>query len=207
MDCRPDFWRSQPTPILPFHRFTAAADQHKENMQKLHPLAGRSRRALATGMASLLFASAALFTTSSQASAQEASALVDALVRKGVLTNKEAEDIRTDLLRDAAQTSAGKIQTQRLRHRVEALRRLSASLSIRRPAGAGANSGHEFQQSRYRFRLRVNAEAKTGREWFAGFSLGTRPGSDSEDQTSKTGSTITISTLSEPTSAGSRMTG
>src|SRR3954462_12592543 len=34
------------------------------------------------------------------AAAQDSGALLDALIRKGILTNQEAEDIRADLVRD-----------------------------------------------------------------------------------------------------------
>ena len=44
------------------------------------------------------------------ACAQDSGALIDALVRKGILNDQEAEDIRADLSRDyATQTSAGKL--------------------------------------------------------------------------------------------------
>jgi hypothetical protein len=42
--------------------------------------------------------------------AQDSSALLDALVRKKVLTSQEAEDVRADLIKDNAATNAGKLQ-------------------------------------------------------------------------------------------------
>lgn len=53
------------------------------------------------------------------ASAQDSGALIEALVRKGILTNQEAEDIRADLVREAAAvvpapTFAGGKSTDRL---------------------------------------------------------------------------------------------
>ena len=44
------------------------------------------------------------------ASAQDSGALLDALVRKKVLTSQEAEDVRADLVRDTAASNAGKLQ-------------------------------------------------------------------------------------------------
>ena len=41
---------------------------------------------------------------------QEAGALVDALVKKGILTSEEAEEIRADMSREHAKTPAGKIK-------------------------------------------------------------------------------------------------
>src|ERR1700675_4530083 len=42
--------------------------------------------------------------------AADDSALLDALVRKGVLTNKEAQDIETEAIKETAGVTAGKIQ-------------------------------------------------------------------------------------------------
>ena len=42
--------------------------------------------------------------------AQDSGALLDALVRKKVLSSQEAEDVRADLIRDSATTNAGKLQ-------------------------------------------------------------------------------------------------
>jgi len=56
---------------------------------------------------------------SASASAQDSGALVEALVRKGILTAQEAEEIRADLLREAAEppavATAGSSLTTRLR--------------------------------------------------------------------------------------------
>ncbi|HSI85638.1 MAG TPA: hypothetical protein VK970_17785, partial [Candidatus Methylacidiphilales bacterium] len=38
------------------------------------------------------------------------SALVEALVKKGILTNQEAEEIRTDLVKEYQKTGGGKIE-------------------------------------------------------------------------------------------------
>ncbi|MFN9981505.1 MAG: porin, partial [bacterium] len=43
-----------------------------------------------------------LLTTATLAHAQDSGALIMALVRKGILTDQEAEDIRAELLREAA---------------------------------------------------------------------------------------------------------
>jgi hypothetical protein len=156
-------------------------------MNKKHLLASRAQRVLSTGIAALLFAGTALLTSTNPASAQDAGALVDALVRKGVLSNQEAEDVKADLSRDLSQTSAGKIK---LSNSVTELK-LYGDLRLRYEYGNRdaqvANTTSDNQVSRYRFRLRLNAEAKLGREWFAGFSLGTGQQSDSEEQTFENG--------------------
>lgn len=58
----------------------------------------------------LLFASVALVLSASAIQAQDSSALVDALVRKKILTAQEGENIRADLIRENASTNAGKLQ-------------------------------------------------------------------------------------------------
>ncbi|HEX2101364.1 MAG TPA: hypothetical protein VHF69_11900, partial [Candidatus Synoicihabitans sp.] len=68
----------------------------------------------------------------SAAFAQDSGALIDLLVRKGILNDQEAEDLRADLVREfAANTSAGKLNVSssltelklsgdlRLRHQYE----------------------------------------------------------------------------------------
>jgi len=157
-------------------------------MSKKHSLLARPRRILATGIAPLLFASAVLLAPRYSSSAQDSGALIDALVREGVLTHEKAENIRADLQRDLAQTSAGKIK---LSNSITELK-LYGDLRLRyeyqnRDAQASTDSSNDSQQSRYRFRLRLNAEAKLGRDWFAGFSLGTGQQADSEEQTFENG--------------------
>ena len=157
-------------------------------MTKTHPKASRARRVLTNGIATLLIGGAAQFATSTSTFAQDSGALVDALVRKGVLTNQEAEDVRADMARDLAQTSAGKIK---LSNSVTELK-LYGDLRLRyeyqnRDAQLATDPSNNSQGSRFRFRLRVNAEAKLGRDWFAGFSLGTGQAADSEEQTFENG--------------------
>lgn len=59
-----------------------------------------------------------LLATLLAARAQEAGALIDALIRKGILTNQEAEDIRAEIVRDSntvpAHVFAGNKSTDRL---------------------------------------------------------------------------------------------
>ncbi|MBC8009576.1 MAG: hypothetical protein H7067_05725, partial [Burkholderiales bacterium] len=45
----------------------------------------------------------------SLAQAQDSGPLIDALVRKGILTDQEGEELRADLLRDFGTTSPGKV--------------------------------------------------------------------------------------------------
>lgn len=143
-----------------------------------------------------MLAGACLLGLSSLAAAQESGALLDALVRKKVLSAQEAEDIRADLIQENAATSAGKIQ---LSSSVTELK-LSGDLRLRyqydnrrttlQPPVADSGSlfnGHGEQRSRERFRLRLNAEFKLTDSIFGGVQLQTNNASDSGNQTFGTG--------------------
>jgi hypothetical protein len=148
---------------------------------------GAQRRILRSSVAALLLAGSALVAGQPTAQAQDAGALVDVLVRKGVLTNQEADDVRADLSRDLSQTSAGKIKLSNSVTELKLYGDLRLRYQYEQRDAQLPDSGNNFQQSRYRFRLRINAEAKLGRDWFAGFSLGTGPQADSEEQTFENG--------------------
>jgi len=128
------------------------------------------------------------------AAAQDSGALIDALVRKGVLKDQEAEQIRSQLSRDyAANTPAGKLNISssvkelklsgdvRLRYQYE-----NQAASV---GGTGASNGvqpaagNEDHRTRYRLRLRVNADYKLADDFFAGFGLQTGQNNDSGNQT------------------------
>ena len=61
-------------------------------------------------LTTLALAGALTFGGAAASLAQDSSALLDALVRKKVLTSQEAEDVRADLLKENAATNAGKLQ-------------------------------------------------------------------------------------------------
>ena len=116
------------------------------------------------------------------AAAQDSGALIDALVRKGVLKDQEAEQIRSQLSKDfAANTPAGKMN---LSSSVKELK-LSGDVRMRYQYDNRqdqADTG-ESQRTRYRLRLRVNADYKLSDDFFAGFGLQTEQKNDSGNQT------------------------
>ncbi|MEI6562150.1 MAG: putative porin [Verrucomicrobiota bacterium] len=63
-----------------------------------------------TLLTTLALAGALTFGSATVASAQDSGALLDALVRKKVLTSQEAEDVRADLIKENAASNAGKLQ-------------------------------------------------------------------------------------------------
>ena len=163
---------------------------------KLHPV---SFRALQKRIAPAALAIAAIGAAT--ANAQDSAALIDALVNKGVLTDREAADIRTNLNKDLADSSAAKIK---LSNSITELK-LYGDLRLRYqydnrdrqadPAEVGARgitrdedrSPNSEQSSRWRFRLRLNADFKLGPNWFGGVELQTAQASDSGMQTFENG--------------------
>lgn len=123
------------------------------------------------------------------ARAQDGNALLDALVRKKILTPQEAKDIQADLVKEesAASTKAadkiklGASLTElslygdiRLRYQYDHL-----DPQVR----TAANPNPDVDRSRWRFRLRLNADFKLTDNWFGGVQLQTNNQSDSGFQT------------------------
>jgi hypothetical protein len=115
--------------------------------------------------------------------AQDSGPLVDLLVKKGLINDQEAEELRTDLAKDfASNTAAGKLNLGnqitefklggdvRLRHQTES--KLSQA--------AGATTA---DQTRERFRFRFNGDVLMQKGWSAGFALETASAADSGNET------------------------
>ena len=106
-------------------------------------------------------------------------ALLDALVRKGVLTEKEAEEISAETAKEAVNTSAAKIQ---IGDWVQELK-LSGDLRIRnqwdqrRPMILTnpllGPQDRSIPRDRWRFRLRLTADFKLAGNFFGGVQLAT----------------------------------
>ena len=111
------------------------------------------------------------------------SALIDALVRKGILNQKEAESIEAEVNREASEASAAKVRSSkwgvedwRLAQRVGPLRRLAPPKLLPEHASAtswpsnSARFDNQTQRDRWRFRLRLNADFKLAENFFGGRS-------------------------------------
>jgi hypothetical protein len=128
----------------------------------------------------------ALTLAGAAAQAADDSALIDILQRKGVLSKKEAEEVRAEMAHDAGD-SASKIKLSpavselklygdlRLRYQYD-----SKDNQLLPHDGGGSNVS---QQNRWRFRLRVNADFKLGETVFGGVELATGHPADSANQT------------------------
>jgi putative porin len=121
----------------------------------------------------------ALTNMTAHAQSKGDQALLDVLVRKGILTEKEAENITADLARDAASSPTAKIQ---IGDWVKELK-LSGDIRIRNQwdqrdpmvltnPKLGPQDPH-IQRDRWRFRLRLNADFKLAGNFFGGVQLAT----------------------------------
>jgi hypothetical protein len=110
----------------------------------------------------------------SLAQAQDSGPLIDALVRKGILTDQEGEELRADLLRDFGTTSPGKldISTSVTRLRLSGDARVRYQFDNQKTDPAGAAGDRD--RNRYRYRVRFGAIADLGPKWSAGFRLETQ---------------------------------
>ena len=127
--------------------------------------------ALAVAFAAMTFA----------AVAQDSGALVEALVKKGILSDQEAEEIRADLTKEFGQTPAGKIN---LSSAVTQLKiygdaRVRYQWENKQDQTAGTASTNNADRSRFRYRVRLGAEYALTDKFKTGIQLETSLASDS----------------------------
>lgn len=115
--------------------------------------------------------------------AQDSGALLDALVRKKVLTSQEAEEVRADLIEENAASNAGKLQ---LGSSVTSLK-LYGDLRLRyqydNKDAQVAHADGDTQRVRERLRARLNADFTLAGGFFGGAQLQTSQAADSGNQT------------------------
>jgi hypothetical protein len=110
------------------------------------------------------------------ARAQEAGALLDLLVRKGVVTDQEAEEVRVELSKEAASTAAGKWKLSTPINEIE----LYGDARMRYEYRAGRTASNDpdnpndwLERKRARYRLRVGLRGTLLDDWFFGLRLET----------------------------------
>src|SRR6187402_2994052 len=135
-------------------RVFAPNTQTKENMLNY--------KSLKLAAALTLACSAAI-----SAQAQDAGALVDKLIKKGILSDQEGEEVRADMMRDFAQTSAGKVNLSPSVTSLKLYGDLRMRWQYNTQENQIADTAHDSQQSRWRYRLRLNADVQLGPNWFA----------------------------------------
>jgi polyhydroxyalkanoate synthesis regulator phasin len=113
--------------------------------------------------------------------AQDAGALLNILVKKGVLSDQEAEDVRAELQKESATTPAGKLNIS------SGLTELKFSGDIRsrfeyRSAENG-DTGDSLERNRFRYRFRLGLTGRLTDGWFFGARLETANGNRSTNVT------------------------
>ena len=113
--------------------------------------------------------------------AQDSGPLIDKLVKKGILTDQEGEDLRADLQKDFGTSSAGKLNLS------SALTEFKiggdARVRYEQRGGSNAANGDEGSRSRFRDRLRLALSGKMQDGWFFGTRLETGTGNRSTNNT------------------------
>jgi len=129
----------------------------------------------------LTFAAVAFFFafTGTASRGQDAGALLDLLVRKRLITDQEAEEVRTELVKESASTAAGKWKLSTPITEVE----LYGDVRLRYEYRGGRlpdhyqfgqdNQNDWYERHRERYRLRVGLRGTLADDWFFGLRLET----------------------------------
>ncbi len=164
-----------------------------------------SRKPLSFALATRIAVLASLTFAAGAARAIDGDALLETLVRKGVLTPKEAANIQDEDAKKQADIGLNKIKLSnsvselRIYGDLRARYQYSNSQSqefvpqyrfVRDPdyfySGHSVDKPrtsipHGDQQSTWLYRLRLGADIKLGEHWFGGLELSTNPSSDNSD--------------------------
>lgn len=104
-------------------------------------------------------AAASLLLGSTTALAQDSGALLDLLVKKGLITDQEAEDVRADLVKENAATAAGKLKLSTPVTEIELYGDGRLRYEVRNgktgPPDTINPPGDTYQRDRFRYRLRI----------------------------------------------------
>jgi hypothetical protein len=130
-----------------------------------------------TRLAALALVGAFTIGAAGVAKAQDNGALLDLLVRKKLITDQEAENVRAELLRENAATSAGKwnISQPVTQIKLYGDARVRYAVQEGRSGGtfAAPNSGDHGQTDRFRYRLRLGLDVNVTDNWLLGIRLET----------------------------------
>jgi len=135
----------------------------------------------------LITMAACLIAGAITARAQDAGALLDLLVKKRLITDQEAEEVRGELTKDAAATSAGKLKLSTPITEVE----LYGDMRVRYEARQGETGAPStldkpndtLRRDRERYRFRLGLRGTLADDWFFGFRLETGTSSRSSNVT------------------------
>lgn len=135
---------------------------------------------------SKILATLAALLCAGAAVAQDSGALIDLLVKKGVLNDQEAEELRAELTKDfTANTSAGKLNLSSsiVEFKLSGDMRMRYEANSQSPELATGGYAVKNETSRQRFRFRLNGDVALQKGWTTGFALESGQSSDSANQT------------------------
>jgi len=124
--------------------------------------------------------------TATSVFAQDSGPLLNLLVKKGIVTDQEAEDLRTELTKDFVNnTSAGKmnLSSSLVEFKLSGDIRMRYEYNDQVPETATGAAAVNNETSRQRFRFRFNGDVILQKGWTAGFALESGQASDSANQT------------------------
>ena len=125
----------------------------------------------------IAIAATAILWGTASARAQEAGALLDLLVRKRIITDQEAEEVRAELTKEATSTSAGKWKLSSPITEIELYGDARMRYEIRTaevgPPNTLDSRGDNSQRNRARYRLRLGLRGVLLDDWFFGLRLET----------------------------------
>jgi hypothetical protein len=130
--------------------------------------------------------------SASVALAQDSGPLIDTLVKKGVLTDQEGEDLRVELLKDFGSSSAGKLNVSSALTELKFYGDVRARYEYRTGEDGAVANGNTQERNRYRYRLRFGFNGKLNDGWFFGTRLETGSGSRSTNVTAGNNNTATV---------------
>jgi hypothetical protein len=107
--------------------------------------------------------------------AQDAGALLDLLVRKKIINDQEAEEVRAELTKESASTSAGKLKLSTPISELELYGDARVRYEYRggRTADDVANPRDWLERQRERYRVRIGLRGTLTDDWFFGIRLET----------------------------------
>ena len=168
------------TQLLPRRHTVVTISVHLSRRNNQHPAAPSPHNQGETiFMKKLTLAAAALCVAlgGTVARAQDAGALLDLLVKKRLITDQEAEEVRTELVKESASTAAGKWKLSTPITELE----LYGDVRLRYEYRGGRTSQRRtltnpndwYERDRERYRLRVGLRGTLADDWFFGIRLET----------------------------------
>src|SRR4029453_2688560 len=177
------------TQLLPRRHTVVTISVHLSRRNNRHPAALSSHNQGETiFMKKLTLAAAALcFVLGGPvARAQDAGALLDLLVKKRLISDQEAEEVRSELVKESASTAAGKWKLSAPITELELYGDARLRFEYR---GGRTPSDHTdtpndwYERKRERYRLRVGLRGTLADDWFFGLRLETSNSSRSTNVT------------------------